>query len=210
MLEYLFDEEKKNTWNTKFNPKKDWPSKNLDLFEQKRIGFTVRTMAYTILLCTIEKDIKRQYLELQKNIKQLHCTDILPLKTDQYQLLKSRDEEIEEFKNWRNKIFAHTAYGSSKKDNISTQLNSVKYLYGTIGPAIGEKSFYLGGNQACLMVGKKLPKLPKIDIIESHIKIKKHFTEWEKMFVDLLEKLQKIDKEDLKRKNKWIKDITFK
>ncbi|MCK5510135.1 hypothetical protein KAI65_01140 [Candidatus Parcubacteria bacterium] len=122
---------------------------------------------------------------------------------------KERKKEIKNFKKWRDKVFAHTAYASTKEeDNDATRLTTLKYFGGSI-LSYGKKSFQIG--EAGINLGHngeiKSKPFPVIDIAENHFKIMEHFKKWEEMFIKTLKEFKKIDKKDIMEKNKNIKDM---
>jgi len=228
MLEYIFTEEKNNFFPENFNF-----SKHTFNVENKRISFFVRMTAYVNILCSLERIIEKTYEEFRSSVKKLGYKKKLPEIKNK---LKNRRKEIENFKFWRDKVFAHTAYTNPNKyffnpkfieslglcekckkklkeknkediENNSTRLTALAYFGGTI-LGYGKRSFQIGG------AGKKVENIeplsfPVIDIAENHFKVMDHFKKWEEMFVEILKRFKSIDKKDIMEKNKDIKKIIF-
>lgn len=206
MLEYLFEEEKKNFFSEGFDSNKDSIK-----VEDKVIGFSVRINAYVNILYNLENITMTSYEIFKKCIEKLNLEET-PFKKNGNELLSERKKEVKDFVWWRNKVFAHSAFSHPKfkggQDNISTQLTSLDYFSGGC-LCYGKKSFKIGGAVINAVGLEESKNFPVIDIAENHSKIMEHFEKWENMFMEILMELKKTGEEDIKKRNKSIKKVVF-
>lgn len=206
MLEYLFEEEKKNFFPEDFIAGKDFVKE-----QNSVIGFSVRINAYVNILYGLENITVTSYEIFKKCIEKLNFKEISSNENNK-KLLEDRKKEVKDFIFWRNKVFAHTAFSHPKfkgeQDNISTQLTSLNYFSGGC-LCYGKKSFKIGGAAINAVGLEESKKFPIIDIAENHLKIMKHFENWENMFMEILEKLRRTGEAEIKKRNKSIEKLVF-
>ncbi|MFH1728680.1 MAG: hypothetical protein ABIA04_09710 [Pseudomonadota bacterium] len=169
---------------------------NFDL----KIGFLTRIHGFTNLICTIEGILVRSFLETKK-----YCSkNIKNFKKKQYKHDDLR-EEVEDYRLWRNKVFAHTSFSSPEKyiklnflcdtclkkiqeknakckDNISIQLSSLENGFGS---TCSVHNGYLQLPGATVSVSGESVDLPTIGIVHSSSRIVKHYEKWFELFKSL-------------------------
>ena len=106
-------------------------------------------------------------------------------------LIKPRKDEIKKFKKYRDKIFAHTAFGRPKpEDNQSMQATSLLYFSGDL-ISISKNGIAFGG--AYVQSGKEnVPAFEFINHTVIVLEFDDHFKKWHEMYVDLVNKIKSI------------------
>ena len=169
-------------------------------------GFQVRMTAYISIICSLDRIIEKNYKIFLDQIKSIKFDEILPKEKITKNNIEKRKNEIESFRFWRNKVFAHTAFAQPEGDNFSTQATSLAYFGGTIKCGYKDGFFEIGGCGIC--VGGNNPEIfPIVSIMRDHKKIRKHFEEWENIFLDVLLKLRLQGKVEIKKRNPNIAEI---
>jgi len=160
-------------------------------FSQLQIEFTALASAYIMHVCTIEGIIKKSYKDMKLELKNCDYKETIP--NDSKEIGK-RAKELESYKWYRDKVFAHTSFDWSKTDSKSIQHSTLKYYAGNFFVCKGKHLAFGGG--AMIIDEKFMP--PTLDIIEEHKKILQHFSTWEIMFTNILDKID--DRSKLKEK----------
>jgi hypothetical protein len=164
----------------------------INIFYDLNNKFVALASAYIIHVCTIDRIIKRSYLDMKRDLQRIGYDSII---SDDALEMQKREKEIENFRWYRNKVFAHTSFSRPEKDSETLQHSSLMY-YGGNFFMMKKTHLALGGGIVIIDKQEEIP--PTIDIIEEHENTLRHFTAWEEMFVNILGKIS--DKEELKRK----------
>jgi len=196
MLEYLYEEEKKDCFIN-----------NEESYKVDPTGFMVRITAYVMIVTNVEAIIKETYRYLKVYLKSIKYEKILPSNKK----IKELTKDFDKYYTYRNKIFAHTSFAKQKDnegniDTLSTQFTSLHYISGSM-LGIKDKNYCLG-NSYIHIEGQPSVNLPEIDIINDHIFIREHFVKWANIFSDIIKSLEN-EKENLFKKGDF-KDIIFR
>lgn len=234
MLEYIFEEDQNNF----FPEDVDFFNFDFNNDGKKGIGFLVRINAYVNILCNLEKIVEKTHDELRTSIKNLGYKRSLPKKVENKLKERKKEIENflfwrnkvfahTAYTNPNKYLFSSKLMKdlgiceecmgklkeNNKKDieNDSTQLTALAYFGGMI-LGHGKRSFQIGGVGITLTTSNREIKsrsFPVIDIAENHSNVIEHFKKWEEMFIETLEKFKTIDKKDIMKKNKNIKEIIY-
>lgn len=155
-------------------------------FVDLKIKFFALSSSYIIHVGIIEGIFKMSY---EKMLCELNEIDIgVSVSKDKVGLI-NRNNEIELYSYYRNKIFAHTSFANpkyhNKKDSISLQYTSLLYYAGNFVQLEGDHLALGGGS----FIVDKEEIIPTLDIIENHNSLVLHFNNWENMFLSILEKI---------------------
>ncbi len=171
-----------------------FPPPDINEFDRFKIRETWRIGSFIVFALNIELTLKRRFEELLSLMGKFD-----PVLPNLYNnRVQERQQEIKKYKFYRNKIFAHTAFGDPKpKDNLSMQATSLAYFNGTI-VGITQEGIRLGGMS--VNVEEQLP--PKFDSFtfpEMKSDFSKHFLDWYEMYRSICAILQKLTDEEIKR-----------
>lgn len=178
MLQWLYDEFIKDA------------SEHIDIFHSKdnevMQAFIVRNisraLSYVNHVCSLELILVRLYKE---TIEKLKVID--PQIAMNESAMEARNKEVEDCFIFRNKVSAHTVYGSPRdEDNIAMHFQSLIALLATsYGPDGRADGFALGG-AISINLGDQAPstKLPQIGLKDLHPKMLAHIKSWETMLTD--------------------------
>ena len=159
-------------------------------FDGLRVRFISRMTSYIILVCTIDGILMRSYKHLIRCLTEMGCADTLPGDAGKA-LLRQRSAEIKDHRYYRDKVFAHTAFASPRKDSRSLQYSSLAYLTGTI--FYMKKDYLALGGGAIIVDSESVEGPPELSIVKRHGALEEHYTHWERMFVDILEGIPRDD-----------------
>ena len=201
VLNYIYAEEKQDYKQSEYpRMKPGTNSFNFEAFDKLRVRFISRVTSYIITVCTIEGILKQSYKHFIKCLNQMGYNVLTPIACERT-LLDQRKAEIDNYSFYRNKVFAHTTFGSPiKDDSYSLQYSSLAYFSGNL---IYLKDKYLALGGGSLIVDKE-ENPPELSIVEGHPNLRKHYLLWEHMFTDILEN---IPKEELRSRIDKIKVI---
>ena len=202
MLEFIFRA------NDKIKGKRKLAFVNSIFFgSSQQIEFLVMISAYLNILYALEGIVKRTYDDLLSCVKGFELNEICPSRKDRKSNKKNRKQEIEKLIQWRHKVFGHTSYAFPQDDNSATQLTSLEYFGGTFGGSISEESedvnlggIAIKGTDFKISGKNKVP--PSISISKDHSTVLMHFNKWEKMFLDIINNIEKLGKDEIMKKNK--------
>lgn len=187
MLNHLYREDSENHRRYAYNQnihKMDYSN-----LAELKILFLINITSYTIITCNLEKIIERSYKEF---IRVLELAKYKNYHLDKNEM-NGRKKEIQDFQFYRNKIFAHTSFGSpkfrGKIDSKSLQLTSIDYFAGNL--SMHKKNCLALGGGSFILNGEVKQNMPIISIVDDHKKIVAHFQKWEFMFTKILKKISK-------------------
>jgi len=142
---------------------------------------TSRTLSYINHVCVLEHILIRLYNESIIKLQKIDSGIIL-----NNEGLLTRESEVSDCFVFRNKVSAHTAYGSPRsEDNSAMEFHSLVTLLSTSYDSTGSaNSFALGAVSVSLDGQSPSTKLPCLELKELHPKMLRHIEEWTKMFID--------------------------
>jgi hypothetical protein len=162
-------------------------TKNPDIFHLSDLEQQVfivrnmsRTLSYINHVCSLELILVRLYKE---TIEKLRIIDN-NISSDDVGL-EVRKAEIADCFTFRNKVSAHTAYGSPRdEDNIAMEFQSLITLLSTsYGPDGEAGGFALGAVSVRLAEQDPSTKLPLIGLKDLHPRMLEHIKAWEAMLI---------------------------
>src|SRR4030067_2445741 len=169
-----------------------FPPSALDEFNSFKIREIWRIGSFIVFALNIEQILKRRFEESMKFVSKFDPASANPYSN----LVQNRQNEIDKYKYYRDKIFAHTAYGNSKKkDNLSMQATSSAYFNGTF-LGISSDGIRLGGFS--VVRDQAPPTFESFTFLEMASDFSKHFQEWYKMYHDICTILQNLTDEQIK------------
>lgn len=194
VLDYLYIEEKEDYERSDYT-KIRLPAdiSDFEIFQSLKTRFISRITSYIITICTIDGILRRSYTHFLSCLEQMGYNHMIP---DNYgkELLRRRKEEIKDYLFYRNKVFAHTAFGSpAKADSRSLQYSSLYYFSGNL-LYLKDECLALGGGS---IIVDKEERPPELSIVCGYWDLRHHYSLWEDMFTDILED---IPHEELGRK----------
>lgn len=195
VLDYLYAKEKEDYSQSEYTRKRPGTG-NFDIealveLEELTVRFMSRMTSYIITVCTIDGILKQSYVHFINCLKQIGYDALIPADCGE-SLIDQRRAEINNYLFYRNKVFAHTAFGFPvKEDSLSLRYSSLEYFSGNL---IYLKDKYLALGGGSLIVDKE-EKPPELSIVKEHPSLRKHYSLWERMFTDIL---KNIPKEELK------------
>jgi len=112
--------------------------------------------------------------------------------------IQTRRDEVKRYKYYRDKVFAHTAFGMPyRNDNLSMQATSLAYLDASIA-GITPNGISMGG--VSKIVGEQdPPEFENLTFLEMASDFGKYFLEWREMFSDLCNILQDSADDEIKQ-----------
>jgi len=142
---------------------------------------TSRILSYVNHVCVLENILVRLYSE---TISKLQIIDSSVIFNDKE--LKAREAEIADYFIFRNKVSAHTVYGSPRKtDNSAMEFHSlVTFLNSSYDSTGNADSFALGAVSVRLAGQDPSTKLPCLGLKELHPKMLEHINKWTQMLLD--------------------------
>lgn len=184
VLDYLYIEEKRDYERSEYT-KIRHPA-DVSAFETLRnlkTRFMSRITSYIITICTIDGILKRSYDHFLSCLEQMGYNHMIPDDRGE-ELLRHRNEEIKDYLFYRNKVFAHTAFGyPSKADSRSLQYSSLYYFSGNL-LYLKDEWLALGGGS---IIVDKEESSPELSIVRGYYDLRHHYSLWEDMFTDILE-----------------------
>lgn len=149
---------------------------------------TSRVLSYINHVCALEHILVRLYGE---TIAKLQVID--PTIASDTTALTARETEVADCFTFRNKVSAHTAYGSPRKeDNSAMEFHSLVTMLSTSYDGSGKAdSFALGAVSVRLGGQDPSTKLPCLGLKELHPKITEHIKQWTSMFTTPCAQAQK-------------------
>jgi hypothetical protein len=151
-----------------------------------------RIGSFILFALNLELTLRRRYGDLLDFVGKLDPA----VKGSVKRLLEARQSEIEDYKHYRDKVFAHTAYGQPRQDNPSMQATSLSYLE-AIGGGITPQGIRVGAMS--VVVGKHdPPRFKSFTFPEMAAQFAAHYDHWWEMFRDPCTVLEKSSDEDLK------------
>lgn len=194
VLDHLYTEEKEDYERSEYT-KIRLPA-DVSAFEKhKRLitRFMSRITSYIITICTIDGILERSYTQFLSCLEQMGYSHMIPDNRGK-ELLGRRKEEINDYLFYRNKVFAHTAFGSPKNcDSRSLRYSSLYYFSGNL---LYLKDEYLALGGGSIIVDKE-EITPEVSIVDGYHDLMGHYSLWEDMFTDIL---KAIPHEELERK----------
>ena len=162
-----------------------------------------RIGSFIVFALNLDLTLKRRYKELLSFVRKLQ-PDVDALSDN---LVQRQEGEIERYKYYRNKVFAHTAFGMPKaEDNLSMQATSLSYLETTLS-GITPDGIRIGGMS--VVVGEQdPPKFEAFTFPEMVSDFGRHFLEWREMFSDLCNILQDLTDDEIKQHIEGVVTIT--
>ena len=155
--------------------------------EKWRIG------SFIVFAWNLEQTLKRRHKELLNFVRKLQ-PDFDAVSDDP---VKRREAEIRGYKEVRHKIFAHTAFGAPRNDNLSMQATSLMWLE-TIACRITPEGIGLGG--MTVTVGEQdPPNFEPLTFPKMVSDFGRHFLEWRKMFGKLCSILRGSTDDEIKQ-----------
>ena len=153
-----------------------------------------RIGSFIVFALNLELILKRRYKDLLNLVRELQ-QDSGALSDG---LLQKRAKEIEGYKTYRDKIFAHTAFGKPyKEDNLSMQATSLMLFQASAG-RITPEGVGIGG-MSVTVGGQEPPNFEPLTFPKMVSDFGKHFLEWRKMFGKLCSILQASTDDEIKQ-----------
>jgi hypothetical protein len=179
------------------------PPPDIDKFYSYMRREIWRIGSFIVFALNLELTLERRYKELLDFAIKLQ-PDSGVLSSD---LAQRRKAETKKYKYYRNKVFAHTAFGRPKPgDNLSIQSTSLAYLDATIG-GITPNGISIGG-LASIVGGKDPPEFESFTFPEMASEFSRHFLEWHEMFSNLCKVLQDSTDDQIKQHIDGVVKIT--
>lgn len=197
MLEYIFSQEKMVVENHKIFSGESFYSGGV-------IPWRVRMISYINLVYVLEGLVRRTYMNSLEFLG-FFAEGIPELDKDKF--LCARKQEIEKFRHWRNKVFAHTSFSDPRGDDLSLQHTSV-LLFGNAF-SVYKNHFHLGGIAKSFLGARPNLVLPDICIMCDHELVTGHFWEWEKALMVISEKMSQISKKCLESNALGLEKVRF-
>lgn len=197
MLEYIFSQEKTVVENHKIFSGENFYSGGV-------IPWRVRMISYINLVYVLEGLVRRTYMNSLEFLGSF--TEGIP-ELDRDKFLRAREQEIEKFRNWRNKVFAHTSFSDPRGDNLSLQHTSV-LLFGNAF-SVYKNHFHLGGIAKSFLDAQPNIVLPDICIMCDHESMARHFGEWEKALMVISERMSQTSKKCLESNALGLEKVQF-
>jgi hypothetical protein len=164
-----------------------------------------RIGSFIVFALNLERTLVRRYKELLDFVEKLDPdADVVTLSNA---LLQRRKEEVKEYKYHRDKVFAHTAYGSPRdEDNLSMQATSLAYLEAIMGGITPDGIRF--GAASVVVGGQDPPQFKSFTFPEMVADFSRHFLEWREMFSDLCDILQGSTDDEIKQHIEGVVRIT--
>ncbi|MFZ3116034.1 MAG: hypothetical protein WA121_10585 [Syntrophales bacterium] len=155
-----------------------------NLFSRREVW---RIGSFILFALNLKNILKEEYEKLYDIATKVGASR-LPPKED---LVKRRKNEVQKFIKYRNKIFAHTAFGSPKpEDNQSMRMTSLLYFAGDL-ISISKSGIGFGG--ICVKIGSEnTPEFESIDHTVVVLEFEEHFLKWHAMFSDLVDTIKPV------------------
>jgi hypothetical protein len=170
----------------------EFPPKDITGFDRFRKRELWRIGSFIIFSLNLELTFKKRFNALLEFITNFEPNII----SFQGSKLIERSEELKVYRYYRNKLFAHTAFGYPEGDSISTQATSITY-FENIPCGITPEGIIIGG--ITVTTGEQdSTQFQQITFNKMASDFKNHFSEWHKMFDDLCEKFKYVTDEKLK------------
>ncbi len=168
--------------------KEGYSQKNLDEIEELSIRLGSRTQGYINQVCLMEDILIFEYKRMAELIGLASDNKLSFVPADDYKLLLQRLSQIRIF---RNKVVAHTAYTDPKiinkktgelADNPETTVRSILNLFPEPGGITLGNNMFSGFSQ-------HRSQLPIITIFNWGPEIRPILVDWQKLFIERLQKL---------------------
>ena len=183
MLEWIYKEFLKDSEDNKEFFTSDGLGKDPVNWEAFATRNTSRVLSYITQLFVLETILIKTYQHTAGLLK----TRIDPTVIMDVEELKKRAQEIEPLEFIRNKVAAHTAFSSPRKDdNLATEFDSLMAILNTSFEPDKIYSFRIGAGQVVLGGVTAPRKIPEIGLQDIHSTVIEHFQAWEGMFVKIL------------------------
>lgn len=154
-----------------------------EILQSLKTRFMSRITSYIITICTIDGILRRSYTHFLSCLEQMGYNHMIPDNHGK-ELLRPRKEEIKDYLFYRNKVFAHTAFGyPAKADSRSLQYSSLYYFSGNL-LYLKDECLALGGGS---IIVDKEERPPELSIVRGYCDLRYHYSLWEDMFTDILE-----------------------
>lgn len=186
VLDHLYAEEKGDYERSEYAKVKHPADVSaLETFLSLKTRFISRTTSYIITVCTVDGILRQSYRHFLRCLNQLGYEAVIP-DDNGVSLLHQRKEEIKTYLFYRNKVFAHTAFGSpAKDDSRSLQYSSLYYFSGNL-VYVKDECFALGGGSVII---DKEESPPELSIVYGYPNLTLHYSLWEHMFTNILENI---------------------
>jgi len=170
------------------------PPPNIDKFNRFQRRETWRVGSFIVFALNLELTLKKKYRNLLNFVLKLN-PDVDSVANN---LIEKRLEEVEKYKFYRDKVFAHTAFGAPRSDdNLSMQATSLAYLEGRISGITPNGIIFggavLGGD------GQDRTKFERIKFLKMSSDFKAHFRKWHEMYSDLCTIVQNASDDEIKQ-----------
>jgi len=170
------------------------PPPSIDEFRRYQRREIWRIGSFIVFALNLELTLKRRYEDLSNFARDLQ-PDVDALSDN---LVQRREAEIRRYRYYRNKIFAHTAFGKPRdEDNLSMKATSLAYL-DTIMGGITPDGLRIGG-MSVVVGGQDPPKFEAFTFPEMVSDFGRHFLEWREMFGDICKILQGSTDDEVKQ-----------
>lgn len=142
---------------------------------------TSRLLSYVNHVCLLEHILMRLYEETISRLQVVEPTIVIN-ETER----SARESEVKGCFIFRNKVSAHTAYGSPRaEDNAAMEFHSLVALLSSSYDETGSgDSFALGAVSVRLSGQDPSTKLPCLGLKDLHPKMLKHIEEWTTMLIE--------------------------
>ncbi|RJO59081.1 hypothetical protein C4546_04635, partial [Candidatus Parcubacteria bacterium] len=104
-------------------------SQQINIFHDLNNKFIALASAYIVHVCTIDRIIRKSYLDMKRGLEETGYGSTIP---DDTLEIQKREKEIENYKWYRDKVFAHTSFSKPVKTP------KIKTLFRRVGAAVGQ------------------------------------------------------------------------
>jgi hypothetical protein len=171
----------------------DFPPSDIEEFHAFRRREVWRIGSFVVFALNLEQILRQQYGNLRSFVERLHPNTNISFD----EMIERRKGEIEGCKYYRDKIFAHTAFGAPRReDNRSMKATSLAYLAAQM-TSVSPDGIALGG--ASVVVGEEEPPtFQRLDFPKMVSDFRHHLREWRRMYHDLCVILQDSADDDIR------------
>lgn len=172
----------------------EFPPKDEDAFKSFSRREVWRIGSFIVFALNLKGILKKEYKTLYDIAIKTRVSGL----PGEEALVKQREDEVQKFIKYRNKIFAHTAFGSPRpKDNQSMMETSLLYFSGDL-ISISKSGIGFGG--AGVKSGSdNTPVFESIDHTVVVLEFDEHFKKWHEMYVNLVNKIKSVPDSNLEK-----------
>lgn len=192
-----------------------WPSVKIRPFESFLRREIWRTGSYILFALNLKGVLDQLYKRVTNLVKEVKPGGVIP---DTETLLSKRKEEIEIYRNWRNKVFAHTAFGDpiieerakrwgkgKEPDSLTMQYTSLAYLSGLLHSSVTPEGVVFGSGAigySEVVAGEAefvIETLPDIKFAQIVLDFDIHFYRWYEMYRGLFNRICALSDDEIRK-----------